>query len=175
MPISDEEKDNGAGGKQLGIFNFLLRRGGFVWQTNPCPTVFLVGTSSTASHIRGNFSGQQRRGFYKSYQDAQHRSPLGLYLRKKKFLLYVALLEKVIIIIQQTASLVELHEVPLDAILFLQSINCTTQFGEFVVSSEFAESELSPTLHAADTDIEHCWSQYRPLKSTTCHSSPLGP
>lgn len=36
----------------------------------------------------------------------------------------------------QTASLVELHEVPLDAVLSPQSISCTSQFGG---TSGFAE------------------------------------
>ncbi|GAB0180776.1 cAMP-dependent protein kinase inhibitor alpha [Grus japonensis] len=74
-------------------------------------------------------------------------------------------------------GLVELHEVhmgpplkpvqvPLDGIPSLRCVNCTTQLG---VICKLAECALDPTVYVIDEDIKQYWSQYRPLRDTTCH------
>ncbi|GAB0176555.1 hypothetical protein GRJ2_000120700 [Grus japonensis] len=79
-------------------------------------------------------------------------------------------------------GLVELHvlciglclkpvKVPLDGILSLQHVDCTTQLG---VVSKLAEGALDPTVHVANKDVKQCRSQYQPLRNTTRHWSPLG-
>ncbi|GAB0186614.1 mitochondrial enolase superfamily member 1 [Grus japonensis] len=79
-------------------------------------------------------------------------------------------------------GLVELHEfrmgpplqpvkVPLDGIPSLQRVNHTTQLG---VIGKLAEGALDPTVHVTDKDVKQHWSQYRPLRNTTCHWCPLG-
>ena len=62
-------------------------------------------------------------------------------------------------------GLVELHEfhmgsllqpvkVPLDGILSLKYIKCTTQLG---VICKFAKGALDPTVHVTDEDIKQYW------------------
>ncbi|GAB0180669.1 cAMP-dependent protein kinase inhibitor alpha [Grus japonensis] len=62
--------------------------------------------------------------------------------------------------------LLKLVQVPLDGILSLRHVNHTTQLG---VICKLAESALNPTVHVTDEDIKQYWSQYRPLRDTTCH------
>ncbi|KAK4830572.1 hypothetical protein QYF61_011750 [Mycteria americana] len=77
---------------------------------------------------------------------------------------------------------VELHEVhmgpplkpvkvPLDGIPSLQRVNHTTQLG---VIGKIAEGALNPTVHVSNKYVKQRRSQYRPLRNTTCHWSPLG-
>ncbi|KAK4813652.1 hypothetical protein QYF61_014951 [Mycteria americana] len=79
-------------------------------------------------------------------------------------------------------GLVELHEVltgpplklvkvPLGSIPFLQRVHCITQL---CVVGKLAEGALNPTVHVTDKDVKQCRSQYRPLRNTTRHWSPLG-
>ena len=39
---------------------------------------------------------------------------------------------------------------------------------------KLAEGALDPTVHVANKDVKQHWSQYRPLRNTTHHWSPLG-
>ncbi|GAB0196099.1 cAMP-dependent protein kinase inhibitor alpha [Grus japonensis] len=79
-------------------------------------------------------------------------------------------------------GLVELHEVhmgpllqpvkvPLDGIPSLQQVNRSTQLE---VVGKLAEGALDPTVHVSNRDVKQHRSQYRPLRNTTCHWSPLG-
>jgi len=58
-------------------------------------------------------------------------------------------------------------KVPLDGILSLQHVDCTTQLG---VVGRLVEGTLNPTVK----DVKQHRSQYWPLRNTTCHWSPLG-
>ncbi|KAK4806151.1 hypothetical protein QYF61_001078 [Mycteria americana] len=62
-------------------------------------------------------------------------------------------------------------KVPLDGIPSLRHVNCTTQLG---VICKLAEGALNPTVYVIDEDIKQDWSQYGPLRDTTCHRSPSG-
>ncbi|KAK4822199.1 hypothetical protein QYF61_011840 [Mycteria americana] len=67
--------------------------------------------------------------------------------------------------------LIKLVQVSLDGILYLRHVNHTTQLG---VTCKLAEGALHPTVYVIDENIEQHWSQYRPLRDTTCHRSPSG-
>ncbi|KAK4829865.1 hypothetical protein QYF61_007257 [Mycteria americana] len=67
--------------------------------------------------------------------------------------------------------LLKLVQVPLDGIPSLRHVNCTTQLG---VTCKLAEGALDPTVYVIDEDIKQYWSQYGPLRDTTCHRSPSG-
>ncbi|PKU46851.1 solute carrier family 22 member 7- hypothetical protein [Limosa lapponica baueri] len=67
--------------------------------------------------------------------------------------------------------LLELVQLPLDAILSLRHVNCTIQLS---VICNLAEGALDPTLYVIGKDIKQYWSQYRPLRDTTYHQSPSG-
>ncbi|KAK4812855.1 LOW QUALITY PROTEIN: hypothetical protein QYF61_022581, partial [Mycteria americana] len=60
--------------------------------------------------------------------------------------------------------LLKLVQVPLDGILSLRLVNCTTQLG---VICKLAEGALDPAVYVSDEDIKQYWSQYRPLRDTT--------
>ncbi|KAK4828525.1 hypothetical protein QYF61_026947 [Mycteria americana] len=47
--------------------------------------------------------------------------------------------------------------------------NCTIQLG---VVSKLVEGALDPTVYVIDEDIKQYWSQYGPLRDTTCHQYP---
>ncbi|KAK4821719.1 LOW QUALITY PROTEIN: hypothetical protein QYF61_000262 [Mycteria americana] len=76
-------------------------------------------------------------------------------------------------------GLVDLHEVcmgppllvPLDGMPSLQHVDRTTQLG---VIGKLDEGALNPTVHVANKGVKQHQSQYRPLRSTTHHWSPLG-
>ena len=68
-----------------------------------------------------------------------------------------------------TGSLLELIQVPLDDILSLRRVDCTTQPG---VICKLAEGALNPSVVHEDT--KQYWSQCRPLRDTTCHRSLSG-
>ncbi|PKU37611.1 rna-directed dna polymerase from mobile element jockey-like [Limosa lapponica baueri] len=79
-------------------------------------------------------------------------------------------------------GLVELHEfrtgsplkpfkVPLDGTPSLQRVDCSTQLG---VVGKLAEVALNPNSHVTNKDVRQYWSQYRPLRNTTHHCSPIG-
>ncbi|PKU40563.1 testosterone 17-beta-dehydrogenase 3-like [Limosa lapponica baueri] len=70
-----------------------------------------------------------------------------------------------------TGPLLKPVQIPLDGILSLRHVNCTTQIG---VICKLAEGALDPTVYVIDEDIEQYWSQYRPLRDTTCHQPPSG-
>ncbi|KAK4829013.1 hypothetical protein QYF61_001769 [Mycteria americana] len=70
-----------------------------------------------------------------------------------------------------TGPLLKLAQVPLDGILSLRCVNCSTQLG---VVCKLAEGALDPTVYVIDEDIKQYWSQYGPLRDTTCHRSPSG-
>ncbi|KAK4824277.1 hypothetical protein QYF61_012837 [Mycteria americana] len=67
--------------------------------------------------------------------------------------------------------LLQLVQVLLDGILSLRHVNRTTQLG---VICKLAEGALNPTVCVIDEDIKQYWSQYGPLRDTTCHRSPSG-
>jgi len=46
-----------------------------------------------------------------------------------------------------------------------------TQLG---VIGKLAKGALNPAVHITNKDDKQHWSQYRPLRNTTCHWSPLG-
>jgi len=50
-------------------------------------------------------------------------------------------------------------------------LNHTTHVG---VICKVAEDDLSPTVYVIEGDIKLSWSQYGPLRVTTCHRSPSG-
>ncbi|KAK4816767.1 hypothetical protein QYF61_022765 [Mycteria americana] len=60
--------------------------------------------------------------------------------------------------------LLELVHVPVDGILSLEHVNCTTQLG---VICKFVEGALDPTVCVTDEDIKQ--SKYGPLRDTTHH------
>lgn len=60
--------------------------------------------------------------------------------------------------------LLELVQVPLNDILSLRRVNCTTQLG---VNHKLAESAHNPTVCVIDKGIKQHWSQYNPLGDTT--------
>ena len=62
-------------------------------------------------------------------------------------------------------------QVPLDGILSLRHVDCTTQLG---VICKLAEGALDPAVCITDEDIKQYWSQYGPLRDTTCHQSSFG-
>ncbi|KAK4815207.1 hypothetical protein QYF61_021826 [Mycteria americana] len=62
-------------------------------------------------------------------------------------------------------------QVPLDDSLSFWRVNCTTQLG---VICKLAEGALGLTVNVIDENIEQHWSQYGPLRDTTCHRSPSG-
>ncbi|KAK4822534.1 hypothetical protein QYF61_015540 [Mycteria americana] len=70
-----------------------------------------------------------------------------------------------------TGPLLELVQVPLDGIPSLRHVNHTTQLG---VVCELVEGALNPTVCVIDEDIKQYWSQYGPLRDTTCHQPPSG-
>ncbi|PKU46894.1 hypothetical protein llap_2788 [Limosa lapponica baueri] len=70
-----------------------------------------------------------------------------------------------------TGLLLKLVQVPLDGIPSLQHVNCTTQLG---VICKLTEGALNPTVYVFDEDFKQYWSQYGPLRDTTCHRSPSG-
>ncbi|KAK4831203.1 hypothetical protein QYF61_016040 [Mycteria americana] len=61
--------------------------------------------------------------------------------------------------------LLQLVQVPLDGIPSLRRVNHTTQLG---VACKLAEGALDPTVCVIDEDIKQYWSQYGPLRDTTC-------
>ena len=65
----------------------------------------------------------------------------------------------------------ELVQVPLDCILSFWCVNCTTHID---VICKLAEGALDSIVFVTDEDIKQYWSQYRPLRDTTCHQSPSG-
>ncbi|KAK4818966.1 LOW QUALITY PROTEIN: hypothetical protein QYF61_022633 [Mycteria americana] len=65
-----------------------------------------------------------------------------------------------------TGPLLQLVQDPLDGIPSLRCVNHTTQLG---VVCKLAEGALDPTAYAVDEDIKQYWSQYGPLRDTTCH------
>ncbi|KAK4824941.1 hypothetical protein QYF61_021561 [Mycteria americana] len=70
-----------------------------------------------------------------------------------------------------TGPLLKPVKVPLDGIPSLQRIDCTTQLG---VIHKLAEAALGPTVYIIGEDIKQYWSQYEPLRDTTCYWFPLG-
>jgi len=62
--------------------------------------------------------------------------------------------------------LVELVQVPLDGVLSLGRVDCTTRLG---VICRLVESAIDPAVRVIDEDIKQYWSQYGPLGDTTCH------
>ncbi|KAK4830062.1 hypothetical protein QYF61_008400 [Mycteria americana] len=62
--------------------------------------------------------------------------------------------------------LLQLVQVPLDGIPSLRHANCATQLG---VICKLAEGALDATVHVIGEDIKQYWSQYGPLRNTTCH------
>ena len=48
-------------------------------------------------------------------------------------------------------------QVPLDGLLSLQCIDCTSQLG---VICKLAEGALNPAVDVTNEDIKECWSQY---------------
>ncbi|KAK4826030.1 hypothetical protein QYF61_003851 [Mycteria americana] len=62
--------------------------------------------------------------------------------------------------------LLQLVQVPLDGILSLRRVDRTTQLG---VIFTLAEGALDPTAYVIDEDTKQYWSQYGPLRDTTCH------
>ncbi|KAK4825808.1 hypothetical protein QYF61_002413 [Mycteria americana] len=67
--------------------------------------------------------------------------------------------------------LLQLVQVPLDGIPSLRPVNRSTQLG---VICKLAEGALDPSVYVTDEDIKQYWSQYGPLRDTTCHRSPSG-
>ncbi|KAK4830254.1 hypothetical protein QYF61_009321 [Mycteria americana] len=61
--------------------------------------------------------------------------------------------------------LLQLVQVPLDGIPSLRRVTCTTQLG---VICKLAEGALNPTVYVIE-DTRQYWSQYGPLRDTTCH------
>ncbi|KAK4831204.1 hypothetical protein QYF61_016041 [Mycteria americana] len=70
-----------------------------------------------------------------------------------------------------TGPLLQLVQVLLDSMPSLRRLNRTTQLG---VACKLAEGALDPTVYVTDEDIKQYWSQYRPLRDTTCHCTPSG-
>ncbi|KAK4818202.1 hypothetical protein QYF61_008586 [Mycteria americana] len=66
----------------------------------------------------------------------------------------------------RTGPLLQLVQVPLDGIPSFWCLNCTTQFG---VVCKLAEGALCLTVNVIDENTEQHWSQYGPLRDTTCH------
>ncbi|KAK4831893.1 LOW QUALITY PROTEIN: hypothetical protein QYF61_020040 [Mycteria americana] len=64
-----------------------------------------------------------------------------------------------------TGPLLQLVQVPLDGILSFWCVNCTTQLG---VIYKLAEGSLGLSVNVIDENIEQYWSQYGPLRDTTC-------
>ncbi|KAK4831309.1 hypothetical protein QYF61_016798 [Mycteria americana] len=62
--------------------------------------------------------------------------------------------------------LLKLVQVPLDGILSLRRVSCTTQLGAIC---NLAEGALDPTVYVIDEDTKQSWSQYGPLRDTTHH------
>jgi len=80
-----------------------------------------------------------------------------------------------------TLDLVEPHEVhvgpllklvwmPLDVILSVGHVSCTTQLG---VICRLAEGAVDRNVYVIDEDIKQYWSQYGPLRDTIHHWCPL--
>ncbi|PKU42935.1 hypothetical protein llap_6755 [Limosa lapponica baueri] len=65
-----------------------------------------------------------------------------------------------------TGPLLQLVQVPLDAILSLGYVNCTTQLG---IICKLAEGALNPTVYAIDENIKQYWSQYNFVSYTRPH------
>ncbi|KAK4815925.1 LOW QUALITY PROTEIN: hypothetical protein QYF61_010182 [Mycteria americana] len=65
-----------------------------------------------------------------------------------------------------TGSLLPLVHIPLDDISSFWRVSCTTQLG---VICTLAEGALHLTVNVIDENIEQHWSQYGPLRDTTCH------
>ncbi|KAK4815575.1 LOW QUALITY PROTEIN: hypothetical protein QYF61_004092 [Mycteria americana] len=63
-----------------------------------------------------------------------------------------------------TGPLLQLVQVPLNAIPSFWHVNCTTQLG---VICKLAEGALNLTVNVIDENIEQYWSQYGPLRDTT--------
>ncbi|KAK4811900.1 LOW QUALITY PROTEIN: hypothetical protein QYF61_014933 [Mycteria americana] len=70
-----------------------------------------------------------------------------------------------------TGPLLQLVQVPLDDIPSFWCVNCTTQLG---VICKLAEGALDLAVNVIDENMEQHWSQYGPLRDTTCHQSPSG-
>ncbi|KAJ7414404.1 hypothetical protein WISP_84389 [Willisornis vidua] len=62
-------------------------------------------------------------------------------------------------------------QVPLGGIPSFRCVNATMHLG---IICKFAEGALNPLAYAVNEDIQQHWSQYRPLRVTTCHGHPLG-
>ncbi|KAK4826357.1 hypothetical protein QYF61_007951 [Mycteria americana] len=62
--------------------------------------------------------------------------------------------------------LLQLVQVPLDDFLSFWHVNRTTQLG---VICKCAEGALDPTVYIIAENIKQHWSQYGPLRDTTCH------
>ncbi|KAK4831208.1 hypothetical protein QYF61_016045 [Mycteria americana] len=67
----------------------------------------------------------------------------------------------------------EVHTGPLLESLWMASrpSGVSPQLG---VACKLAEGALDPTVYVTDEDIKQYWSQYRPLRDTTCHCTPSG-
>jgi len=65
-----------------------------------------------------------------------------------------------------TGLLLELVQVPLDSIPSLRCVDHTTQLGVICL---LAKGSLVPAIYVIDEDIKQYWSQYGPLRDTTCH------
>ncbi|KAK4816343.1 LOW QUALITY PROTEIN: hypothetical protein QYF61_015657 [Mycteria americana] len=65
-----------------------------------------------------------------------------------------------------TGPLLQLVQVPLDDIPSFWCVSCTTQLG---VICKLAEGALDLSVNVTDENIEQRWSQYGPLRDTTCH------
>jgi len=70
-----------------------------------------------------------------------------------------------------TGPLLQLVQVPLDSILSIRHVKCTTQLG---VICKLAQSSFYPTVYLTDEDIKQHWSQYKPLRDSTHHRSSSG-
>ncbi|KAK4816838.1 hypothetical protein QYF61_023902 [Mycteria americana] len=68
-----------------------------------------------------------------------------------------------------TGPLLQLVQVPLDDIPSFWCVNCTTQLG---VICKLAEGALDLAVNVIDENTDQHWSQYGPLRDTTCHQSP---
>jgi len=62
--------------------------------------------------------------------------------------------------------LVKLVQVPVDGILSLSCVDCTTYLG---VMCELAEGAFDLTAYVIDEVINCYWSHYGPLRDSTCH------
>ncbi|PKU48778.1 serine-rich hypothetical protein [Limosa lapponica baueri] len=56
----------------------------------------------------------------------------------------------------------------------ISSLKCVNHTTQFDVVCKLAEGALNPTVYVIDEDVEQYWSQYGPLRDTTCHQPPSG-